>query len=496
MSATGDLVVLQKTNLVYNYTTTTGRNAQKKTINVKDSKVKVLYSVNNKTGAVTVYQDDGRNLSGQTTTSLQGLELAVWSPTKGGGGEWYAVGQSGKTIPTKAPVDPTWDQLAGDSFTTGLTNGDRLIKLVGHEVNALPVEDKKNVIGIPGVPPVETLDEDAGTEGSENENDSKPTVNQESEVIEGTGAFFKSFERLTYPAELPLNVSDLIQFQIVEYKTLSQSSSSSGVTPDAAILTSTDGNNSISGGLFTGGRRRADATKADVKGTINLAIQPPVSDNNGVNWTDTGVNLVQLGLASLSLGFIENGFGGANSNAQKILDTASGEGNTIKKSLQTFFAGKAAQTNNLLSRLTGSVLNPNLETLFEGPRTRSFNYQFQFTPRSESEAVMVRKIIRAFKEAMAVKRTSGLSFLLAPYVFNIRYLYKGGDDHPYIGRVKGPCALKDMQTDYTPEGSYMTYEGGENGGSMVKYTVTMVFQELDPVYADDYTELGDNVIGY
>ena len=31
---------------------------------------------------------------------------------------------------------------------------------------------------------------------------------------------------------------------------------------------------------------------------------------------------------------------------------------------------------------------------------------------------------------------------------------------------------------------------------MVKYTVTMVFQELDPVYADDYTELGDNVIGY
>ena len=367
--------------------------------------------------------------------------------------------------------------------------------LVKHETNELPPEDRQNVIGVPGVLPVETLDEDAGTE-DENEDSSKPTVNPESEVIEGTGAFFKSFERLTYPAELPLNVSDLIQFQIVEYKTLSQSSSSSGVTPDAAILTSTDGNNTISGGLFTGGRRRADATKADVKGTINLAIQPPVSDNNGVNWTDTGVNLVQLGLASLSLGFIENGFGGANSNAQKILDTASGEGNTIKKSLQTFFAGKAAQTNNLLSRLTGSVLNPNLETLFEGPRTRSFNYQFQFTPRDEEEAVMVRKIIRAFKEAMAVKRTSGLSFLLAPYVFNIRYLYKGGDDHPYIGRVKGPCALKDMQTDYTPEGSYMTYEGGENGGSMVKYTVTMVFQELDPVYADDYTELGDNVIGY
>ena len=48
-----------------------------------------------------------------------------------------------------------------------------------------------------------------------------------------------------------------------------------------------------------------------------------------------------------------------------------------------------------------------------------------------------------------------------------------------------------MQTDYTPEGSYMTYEGGENGGSMVKYTITMVFQELDPIYADDYERLND-----
>jgi len=491
--STGDLVVLNRTNLVYNYTRTTGRNAQRRTIQDKDSKVSIIYSVNNQTGSVTAYLDDGRNLDGQTTTSLAGQELAVWSPTRGGGGEWTAIGQSGRTIPTRAPVDPTWDQLEADLFNTGRTNGDQLINLVKHETNELPPEDRQNVIGVPGVLPVETVDEDAGTDG---ENDPRPTVRTESEVIEGTGAFFKSFERLTYPAELPLNVSDLIQFQIVEYKTLSRSSSSSGVTPDAAILTSTDGNNTISGGLFTGGRRRADAVAADIKGTINLAIQPPVSDNNGVNWTDTGVNLVQLGLASLSLGFIENGFGGANANAQKILDTASGEGNTIKKSLQTFFAGKAAQTNNLLSRLTGSVLNPNLETLFEGPRTRSFNYQFQFTPRDEEEAVRVRNIIRAFKEAMAVKRTSGLSFLLAPYVFNIRYLYKGGDDHPYIGQVKGPCALKDMQTDYTPEGSYMTYEGGENGGSMVKYTVTMVFQELDPVYADDYTELGDNVIGY
>ena len=31
--STGDLVVLNRTNLVYNYTRTTGRNAQRRTIN-------------------------------------------------------------------------------------------------------------------------------------------------------------------------------------------------------------------------------------------------------------------------------------------------------------------------------------------------------------------------------------------------------------------------------------------------------------------------------
>ena len=470
-----DLVVLGRTELKYNFTKTTGRNAQKRT--VQDSTlVQVIYSANKKTGSVTVYKDDGRSLPGQTPTSLQGQELAVWRPAKGGGGEWYAVGQSGQTIPTKAAVDPTWDQLSADLRNKGLTNGNFLIKTVEHDVKKLADEDRVNITNIPGVPPVESV----GTE-DENKDSSKPTVEPEKETF----GVRKDFESLTYPKQIPLNVQDIIRFEIVEYKTLSFSKTTSGSQVQDAGAPTT---------LFTGAKQRIIQ---DAKGSISLAIQPPVTDTNGVNWTDTGINLVQLGVASLSLGFIENGFGGAQDAAGRLVDRTKADSGTIKSALEKYFAGKAAQANNLLSRLTGSVLNPNLETLFEGPRTRSFNYQFQFTPRDEEEAVEVRKIIRTFKEAMAIQRTKGLSFLKAPYVFRIRYLYKGGDDHPYIGRVKGPCALKDLQTDYTPEGSYMTYEGGKDGGSMVKYTITMVFQELDPIYADDYERLGDEtIIGY
>ena len=45
--------------------------------------------------------------------------------------------------------------------------------------------------------------------------------------------------------------------------------------------------------------------------------------------------------------------------------------------------------------------------------------------------------------------------------------------------------------DYTPNGQYSTYEDG----SMTAYQITMNFQEIAPIYNDDYgsdTELSTN----
>ena len=47
-----------------------------------------------------------------------------------------------------------------------------------------------------------------------------------------------------------------------------------------------------------------------------------------------------------------------------------------------------------------------------------------------------------------------------------------------------PCALTSFNVDYTPGGSYMTYDGG----SMTAYTIQMSFNEIDPVYRGDYED--------
>tara|TARA_B100001939_G_C16915339_1_gene606630 strand:+ start:190 stop:1644 length:1455 start_codon:yes stop_codon:yes gene_type:complete len=478
-------VVLKKATLRYTYEEKSGIVVGSTT--QRKVPVKVIYGVDKRTGVITAYQDNGKSdLSNTKPSDL--TAIAQWGPRRGKIGDWTSL--TSKTIPTSAPNDPTWDQLIANSYGD-TTNEDVLNQTISKGVNDNLNAEERNLVKFPGVNQT-SVDPNAPTaDPPEEDPDTKPipaasSEDEQESVANRVLVRSGSFGSWIYPKELPMNVSDLMQFQIIEYTTRVQSGQENNnqvQTPDALRILAQ-----------STGLKRA---QADVKGTINLAIQPPVSDTNGVNWTDTGINLVQLGAAATSLGFIQGGFGGASGIINQIAGGEAASGTNVRDALKVFFAQKASQASNLLSRLTGSVLNPNLETLFEGPRTRSFNYQFQFTPRDESEATEVRSIIRTFKEAMAVKRTESLGFLKAPYVFNIRYLYKGGSDHPYIGRVKGPCALKDMQTDYTPEGSYMTYEGGKDGGSMVKYTITLVFQELDPVYADDYVALGnENIIGY
>ena len=143
----------------------------------------------------------------------------------------------------------------------------------------------------------------------------------------------------------------------------------------------------------------------------------------------------------------------------------------------------------MFTRATGKVINPNLELIFKGPQLRTFSYQFRFTPREELEAKEVRKIIRFFKKGMAVRRSPNKLFLKTPHAWRLKYCYMNRDNHPFLNKIK-TCALTSFNVDYTPDGSYSTYEDG----SMTSYQVGLNFSELNPIYADDYDN--ENNMGY
>ena len=158
--------------------------------------------------------------------------------------------------------------------------------------------------------------------------------------------------------------------------------------------------------------------------------------------------------------------------------------------------GANVTTNQLLARGNGEILNPNMELLFGGPTLRNFRFSFKFTPRNQKESEQVRLIIRAFKRNMAPQAqggtlASGNWFLKTPNVFKLRYR-TGTKNHPFLNKFK-QCFLTDVQTTYTGEGVYATYDDG----TPVSMILDLSFKEIQPIYDIDYdAQPGTEAVGY
>jgi len=227
---------------------------------------------------------------------------------------------------------------------------------------------------------------------------------------------------------------------------------------------------------------------------VIFPMQPQLSETNAVNWSDDQLNPVQGMLGEAAIGLINSdktdfgtGLKGIQNVFGNLFDTAKEALNEtgVKAAVAAYFAGQAVGAN-LQGRLNGQVINPNLELLFNGPNLRTFNFNFRLTPRFKEESEVIRQIIFAFKRNMSVQRTSANLFLRSPRLFQLEYIYKEGGQHPYLNKFK-PCAMTNFQVNYTPDGSYATFD---ETGSLTAYELTMSFSEIIPIFTDDneYTE--------
>ena len=232
-------------------------------------------------------------------------------------------------------------------------------------------------------------------------------------------------------------------------------------------------------------------------GSVSLPMQPGISESNSVGWGEDRLNALQIAGAKVAGNLMSNlselRLGGAAEEFVNQIRGAVGSlaGDLKSEDIISYFAGQAVGAN-IFTRGTGRVLNPNLELLFSGPNLRTFNYSYTFTPRENKESQEIKQIIRFFKKNMAPKRVGTGIFLQTPNVFKLKYIYSSGEEHPFLNNIK-LCALTGFTVNYTPDGSYMTYKDG----SMTSYTIDMQFNEIDPIYHDDYLEgEGSQGMGY
>ena len=311
--------------------------------------------------------------------------------------------------------------------------------------------------------------------------------------------------RLRYPVAPIYDTTDYLQINIVEYKSVNDLR---GGNEKETILVGRPGS-------------RRNGKKLNT--VITLPIPSNIQDNNAVSYQDDKLNALAAALAGGSITTME-GFGEAlgsifSGNATKAAeisgDTVAALGNIIgstglgfneAKSLITkqlassaagIFGGNVS-LNQIQARTDGTIFNPNMELLFNGPTLRSFRFQFKMTPRNPDEAEEVKNIIKIIKMSMAPKTvptqapvggTSRNLYLKTPSVFELTYK-QGNQDHSFLHKFK-QCFLENISVNYTGEGTYATY----GDGTPVSMTMDLTFKELEPIYDIDYDDVQSGV-GY
>ena len=239
-------------------------------------------------------------------------------------------------------------------------------------------------------------------------------------------------------------------------------------------------------------------------GTAILPIPDDIRTSNTAQWGASSLNPVQAAVLDLAQKGVED-ISKINipNSIRKALDAAySASGQKffqaagISVAANILMGGKSDLGENL-SRYTGAIFNSNIELIFTSVNLREpFGFTFDIVPRSKKESDMVKSMIVAFKKHSAPKKNStdvaaqGL-FLRAPDVFKLEYM-NGSQPHPYLNKFK-ICACNGVVVNYTGSGTYATYDDA----TPVHMQLTLSFQELTPIYAEDYdTSIGSEATGF
>jgi hypothetical protein len=279
------------------------------------------------------------------------------------------------------------------------------------------------------------------------------------------------------------------------------------------------------GAIINQGLERNTALKKYI-GTVILPIPSGIQDNNAISWGDDTMNSMTAGIAAAAISDITKPLTGQGvtglaglisslsglklpqqsiNNVTAMLGSGASLDNPMFKtsviSLLLKNAGVEIPPETILARGAGIVPNSNLELLFQGPTLRQFGFTWRMSPRSELEARNVKRIIRFFKQGSAARKISNMSgtrantlFLGTPNVFKLSYK-TGNEEISGLNKFK-ICALVNMSVVYAPDGQWASYDKGQP----VSVQMSLNFQEIEPVYEDDYrtdnrmsnTKLKDN----
>ena len=287
---------------------------------------------------------------------------------------------------------------------------------------------------------------------------------------------------LRYPEDVALNKTDYVLFEFYEYKPPFQ-----GLNKD--------GENNTMGGLAQYNQSATDAAfyeKTSGIPSVVLYMPEDISTGYKANWSGKSFSNIGrdiMATAGADLKNVPSNLGRtADDMLNQIIPNAS---TTLIQATISKITGESIDRNDILGSTRGVILNPNVELLFGGIDLRNFQLNFKLVPRNQTEATMNKQIVNSFRKAMLPNFALGnelnfsssdatsRNYIKVPNVCKVSFM-RGGSLNTDVAQYK-MCAITQVDVNYTPDGTYATYEGGE----MVAVGLSLNFQETKLIFADE-----------
>lgn len=139
---------------------------------------------------------------------------------------------------------------------------------------------------------------------------------------------------------------------------------------------------------------------------------------------------------------------------------------------------------DLLLRDLGKALNPQIEMVYKKTQNRSFVFDFRMQPRSRSESISIKNIVKQFKKfsAPSIAGDSDGAYFNIPGQFDIEFMFKS-NENKFIGKIS-TCVLENIDVNYSSAGPFATFDDG----APVEVNLQLRFTEVDTLTREVFEE--------
>ncbi len=233
--------------------------------------------------------------------------------------------------------------------------------------------------------------------------------------------------------------------------------------------------------------------------SIIMYMPEDISTGFRGNWGGKAFSTVGAGIlgAAGQTGLMEkmtDGFGTITGTAERALGLTAAK--ILQKSVKAA-GGDQLTKDDIFGSISGAIMNPNTELMFQSIDMRNFQLKFKLVPRNAGESKEINHIVKVFKACTLPHRNpnqvmgfnapdkevnKGIvsGFIGVPNLCRVSFM-RGADEHKVLPRYK-MLAVTEVDVNYTPDGAYATYR---DDGQPVAIELTINFQETKINFAEE-----------